>query len=357
MTLEKVLQIRMSNHQLKSEKYKHPENIINWYGAIQAQDYPSSKWAIGLRVPGSTDQTIEETIAKGKIVRSWLMRGTLHITTGEDIHWILDLLAPRIIKSTAGRNRQLELDEATFSKSNNLLSRLLHGGKQISRDELSKIFEKEGISTKGQRFYHLLHRAALEKLICFGTKQGNQFSFVLLDNVVNHHKPKTRQEALGELTKRYFQSRGPATLEDFVWWSGLTKTDAREGLGSIKSIVIKENILGQNYYVMVNEEAPKSLSHATFLLPAFDEYVLAYRDRSAILATKNSKQVVSKNGIFYPVILHNGKVPGTWRRTLKKDQMNIEINPFEKLTKATMDKIHEAAEAFGLFTGKTTRIS
>jgi len=329
-----------------------PEELLNWFGAIQAQDFPSSKWAIGARLDNVTDQTVEQAIANGKLVRSWLMRGTLHLTTAGDIGWILDLLAPRIIKASAGRNRQLELDDATFSQSRQLLTKTLLDGQPATRKELAEVYEDAGISPKGQRLYHMLHRAALEKLICFGPTKNNQQTFVLLNEHVDPFPTKSREEALAELTKRYFQSHGPATLEDFTWWSGLKKTDARKGMESIEPLLQTAMIGDKTYYF--SESAGRSISSAktTFLLPAFDEYVIAYRNRSALLADKHSRQVISTNGIFYPVIVHCGEVIGTWRRTLKKDQVMFELKPFEKLNKIQTNGVRISMEDCSNFNEK-----
>ena len=352
MILEEMRNTRLLSQQITSAKFKKAEELVAWFCGIQAQDYPSAKWGIGLRLPSSTDQIVEQAVADHKIVRSWIMRGTLHITTTLDIRWMLDLLAPRIIQSSAGRNRQLELDNATFTKSNNLLCRTLEDGKQLTRDELSSVFEKNGISPSGQRLYHMLHRAALEKLICFGPRRNKQLTFVLLDENAPMTKSKIRDEALFELANRYFASRGPATLDDFVWWSGLTKTDAKKGLESVRSLFQEETIDRKQYFFTEKSELEKSKPNKTFLLPAFDEYVIAYRDRSALLSPQHSRQVISTNGIFYPVIVSNGEVVGTWRRIFKKNQVLIELNPFEKPRKAIENEMIQSAQIFGKFTDK-----
>lgn len=353
MLPKQILSIRLFNHQLTTRGFRDPKNLVAWFGAMQAQDYPSSKWAIGTRIENYTSQKIEHAIAKGELVRSWVMRGTLHITSTEDIGWMLDLLAPRIIQASAGRNRQLELDDSTFHKSHGLLWKKLQGGQSYTRNELAEIYEGVGISPKGQRLYHMLHRAALEKLICFGPLKEKQQTFVLFDNHVKTSSEKSRGEALNELAKRYFQSHGPATLNDFTWWSGLTKTDARKGLESIKTLLQNETIDGEAYYFSSFEEKSPDANETTFLLPAFDEYVIAYRDRKAMLTGKNSRQVISTNGIFYPVIVYRGEVIGTWRRTIKKNQVIVELKPFEKLTKLQASGITQTAESFAGFVEKS----
>lgn len=352
MTEQEMLYIRLQSQKATGGEFTKPEESLGWLGGMQAQDYTSCKWAVGLRTPGATDEIVEQSIADRKIIRSWLMRGTLHIATAKDIRWMLDLLAPRLIRAGAGRHRELELDEKTFSKSHKILQAALLNGKEPSREELRTLLEKNGIRTTGQRLPHLLQRAALEKLICFGVRKNKEFTFVLMDEFVPETKSKTTDEALAELAKRYFSSRGPATLQDFVWWSGLKTTEARTGLEAVKSQLQQQTINGKTYF-FTQELVTKTASRpATFLLPAFDEYVIAYRDRSALLDPVNSKQVISKNGIFYPVMVKNGQVIGTWKRTFKKDQVVIELNPFGKINQPLKNELVKLAEEFGKFTEK-----
>jgi len=358
MTLSELTAARLLIQHLVPWGKKNEEEVVSWMGTLQGQDYISSRWAIGVRLPGSTEEKTEEAIREFRIIRNWLMRGTLHLTTATDIRWMLNLLGLRLIKAGASRNRQLELDEATFTRSNDLLLRVLEGGKQLTRDELVDRYEQAGIATTGQRFIHLLQRAALEQLICFGPRRQKQFTFTLLDDVVpDSQAAMGKEEALAELAKRYFQSRGPASLQDFVWWSGLPVREARQGLEAAKPLLQQENIDGQVYYLP--RELPSGFSvqkRSVLLLPAFDEYVIAYRDRSAIFDSHLSKHVISVNGIFYPVIVVKGKVEGLWKRTIQKDKILVEINPFSPLHDRMREEIAASVEEFGRFSGKAVAV-
>jgi len=353
MTLSDLTKARLANQHLIPWEKKTEENVVAWLGAIQGQDYPSSKWAIGVRLPETTDEKVEQAVSSYKIIRSWIMRGTLHLTTAPDIRWMLSLLAPRLIRSGMPRNRQLELDEDTFTKSNDMLFRVLEGRKHLTRDELKERYEKEGISTTGQRFIHLIQRAALEQIVCFGPRRQKQFTFMLLDEAVpSSPAAKTKEEALAELAMRYFQSRGPATLSDFIWWSGLTTGEAREGMEAVKAGLQHENIDGQAYFFSNHVPVAPTTGQSTWLLPAFDEFVIAYRDRNAMLDKRQNKQVISSNGIFYPVIVANGIITGIWKRNLQKEKLAIDIYPFAPFSEDAKKEITLAAEAFARFTGK-----
>ncbi|KOH44398.1 winged helix DNA-binding domain-containing protein [Sunxiuqinia dokdonensis] len=347
---------RLVNQKLTGSEFTSPDELLAWLGGMQAQDYTSCKWALGLRTPGITDKQVEQSIAERKIVRSWLMRGTLHLAAAIDIRWMLDLLAPRLIKAGAGRHRHLELDEKTFSKSHKILNHALLNKRELSRNELSQILEKNGIRTTGQRMPHILQRAALEKLICFGVRKNKEFTFVLMDEFVPLSNPKSTDEALAELAKRYFSSRSPATLEDFVWWSGLKMTDVRAGLEAVQSEFQQQTINGKTYFFNEQRVAKTRLKQASFLLPAFDEYIIAYRDRSALLDPSYSPSVISKNGIFYPVMVEHGLVIGTWKRILKENRVIIELKPFSRINQTTKHEFVALSEEFATFTGKVASI-
>jgi hypothetical protein len=350
MTPQDIAQSRLYHQQIATTKFKEPSQVVSWLGAMQAQDYTGVKWSIGLRLPGATDTEIEQAIAAQTIVRTWPMRGTLHFVAPEDVRWMLALLTPRIIAQTAGRYRQLELDEAVFARSKELFAQALQGSKLLTRDEMTQLLEQANISPAGQRGYHILCRSAQDGLICFGAPSGKQQTFILLDEWIPQTKSLTRDEALAELTRRYFMSHGPATLRDFVWWSGLTVTDARVGLELVKSQLIQEAVNGQTYWMSPDMPTLKRDLSTAYLLPGFDEYLLGYTDRSASLDPAYAKQVCpGGNGVFFPTIVINGRVVGTWKRTFKKNAIVIAPNPFNGLSEAEAHAFAAAAEGYSAF--------
>jgi hypothetical protein len=342
---------RLYNQRIFQGRFELPSQAVAWFGAMQAQDYSSAKWAVGLRCYGATDATIEQAIVDKTIVRAWLMRGTLQVVAASDVHWMLALLAPRIIANSARRHQQLELDDATFAHSYEMLTRVLQGGKRLTRSEVMLVLEQAGISTSGQRGYHIVRQAGLEGLICFGPIQDKQQTFVLLDEWVPHGRKMERDEALGELAGRYFGSHGPATLQDFVWWSGLPVVDARAGLDTAKTRLHQETIDGQTYWMIPNNAIPKAPSPTAYLLPAYDEYYLGYKARDAVLDPTYDKQEVSSGGVFRPMIVIDGQVVGIWKPTLKEDSVIITPSPFTSLTQAENQALLAAANQYGAFLG------
>lgn len=352
MTPKDIANYRLFNQHIASPHLKESGQLVAWLGAMQAQDYAGAKWSIGLRLPDATDTDIEQAIADRTIVRTWPMRGTLHFVAAADVRWLLKLLTPRVIAQTAGRSRQLELDEAIFAHSKQLFAGALQGGKHLTRAEMQQTLEEAGISTAGQRGYHILVRSAQDGLICFGVPQGKQQTFTLLDEWIAPTKALARDEALAELARRYFTGHGPATVHDLARWSGLTLTDARAGLEQVKTQLRQETVNGQTYWLSPDIPASPTESPTAYLLPGFDEYLLGYTDRSAVLEPAHAPKIVpGNNGMFMPTVVIDGRVAGLWKRTLKKDKLILILSPFASFSQAESQAINPAAERYRYFMG------
>ena len=321
-------------------------------GAVQAQDYANALWAIGLRLPSSTEADIEQAIHERAIVRTWPMRGTLHFVPAADVRWMLDLLTPRIIAGMASRAKALELDDAVFARARKTFVRALHGGRQLTRDAMLEALERAKISTASQRGYHILSRLGQEGVICFAARSGKQPTFALLDEWVSETQKLDREASLVELARRYFSGHGPATLKDFAWWSGLKAADARSGLDGVAPRLTREAIEGTTYWMAA--QTPEKLESAPViqLLPGFDEYLLGYQDRSAVLAPEHASLVVpGGNGVFLRIIITDGRVTGTWKQTVKATATVISPLPFVPLKKAAAHALAVASERYGHFLG------
>ncbi len=343
---------RLTNHRLAGPACAQPGDVVSWLGALQAQDYHGALWAIGLRTAGTTERDIEQALGERAIVRTWPLRGTLHFVASQDVRWLLALLAPRVITHSAGRYRQLGLDEATFGRSQEVFARALEGGKQFTRAEMLQALAHAGIATTGQRGYHLLGRAAQDALICFGAPRDKQQTFVLLDEWVPKSGGRTRDEALAELTTRYFTSHGPATAQDLMHWSGLTAAEVKAGLAAAGPALTRATIEDHVYWLPRETPALSNGARSVHLLPGFDEYVLGYRDRRAVLDPVHAPRICPGNsGMFNPTLVVDGQVTGVWKRTLKKAAVVIEVAPFRPLTPAENQALSAAAERYGAFLG------
>ena len=222
------------NQHLASPRFTDPADIVYYMGAIQAQDYTGAKWAIAQRLKGATDHSIEKAFTNGEIIRTHLMRPTWHFVHPLDIRWMLELTAPRVMAIAGTQHRQLQLDNAIFSKCEKAIFQAMQGGKQLMRDEIAEALQHAGVETNELRFIHIMMQMELIGLVCSGGRQGRQFTYALLDDRVPPVKSMDKQEVLAALAERYFAAHGPATLRDYVWWSGLTVTDAKAGLEMVK---------------------------------------------------------------------------------------------------------------------------
>lgn len=356
MKLANVANIRLHSQQIAGTKFKSPKDLVNWMGAMQAQDYYMAKWAIGIRLPGSVDKKVQTAIDKGQIIRTHLLRPTWHFVSPDDIYWMLELTAPQIKASSKSREKELELTEKIFTKSNNIIQKALSADQHLTREELMAELAKAKIATDNNRSSHLLLRAELEGIICSGTTKGKSRTYALLEKVVPKTKALGKEEALAKLAKKYFSSHCPATLQDFIWWSGLSVANAKHALEMIKPAFISETIGPQTYWLSNSFSTPVTGSKSCYLLPAYDEFMISYKDRSAALNFENNKKTISTNGIFNPVIVINGQVTGLWKRTIKNDKVIVETEFFQAHNKTELNLIRKASEKYGSFLEKETHL-
>ncbi len=348
----KIIDQRLSNLHITRQTLKEPAEIVARLGAVQAQDYAAAKWAVGLRSQNATDRDIERAVAEGAILRTHVLRPTWHFVAPADIRWMLALTAPRVRAASAFAYRTLELDHAIFRRSNAALAKALRGGKQLTRAELTSVLQRAGLNTDQLRTIHLLMWAELDGIICSGARRGKQFTYALLDERAPQTRKLERDEALPELARRYFTSRGPATLQDFVWWSGLTMADARAGVEAIEPQLAHGTVDSRTYWFPDSATPPRGDPKGAYLLPNYDEYVVSYTDRSAIFDSVHAEKLDSRNNpLFQHTILINGRIAGTWKRELKKDAVGIELNPFAPPGKAAKRAMTKAAKRYADFIG------
>ena len=355
-----IIRYRLYNQQISGTKFRKPEEIVDALGAVQAQDYSGGLWGIGLRLPGSTLVDIEKALIDRKIIRTWPMRGTLHLVPAQDARWMLELLTPRVIRRSARRYKELGLNDEIFERSEELISQALEGGRQLTRDALYDVLAKGGINPEGQRSYHILGYLAQKGVICLGAREGKQQTFVLFDEWVAESRRLERDEALAEIARRYFTSHGPATLQDFAWWTGLAAAEAKAGLEMVKAELMQEEIDGKHYWfsplsVPAGEDGPP----IACLLPNYDEYMIGYKDRSAMfpaLPEKPDSQAYGRIALNHTIII-DGIIVGSWRRERKNDGVVIRTKLFRPLDGAEKDALSMAVDRYGKFLGMPVSLS
>ena len=356
MRTDNIAFFRLVSQQLARTKLKTAKDIVGRLGAMQAQDYAMAKWAIGVRLPHSTNRTIKAAIDKGEIIRTHLLRPTWHFASADDVRWLLELTAPQIRSSMIGRHREMGLTGSVLKKSYAVMEKALRGGVHLTRDELIVELGKAKIATDGGHASHLFLSAESEEIICSGALKDDRQTYALLDEWVPKAKSLPREEALAKLAARYFGGHGPATIQDFVWWSGLPVNHARQALESVKGEFISETIDSQTYWFSGALSSAKPPAESAFLLPAFDEFLISYKDRLASLPHEIHHKAVSDNGIFYPIIVVNGRVTGTWKRTFKKGKAGaaatIQKKFFERPDKAEAAMLDKAEAQYLRFVEK-----
>lgn len=320
--------------------------VSDWCGALQSQDLGSGKWSLGVRMPGASEAEVDAALQTGEVLRTWPMRGTIHIIHPANAHWMLDLAGRRALNGLRARWDYLGLDKATVDRAAEVLGTVLRG-KKLTRTQCLAALSEAGIDTQGQRAYHMLWYAAQIGVTCIGPNEGTEQTFVLLDEWAPDPRTPTREEALALLARMYFQSHGPATRADFQRWTGLTATDSKKAIAGAD--LTELTVDGQDLLTVPGEapDPPRML-----LLPGFDEYMLGYKDRSLYLQPEHLRRVVpGMNGVFKPTVVERGRVIGTWQRKSLAKSVRLTITGFDPLTPAQRKAVTAPAEQYAAFLG------
>ena len=346
-----LLRHRLSNHKLARSTFRAPSDVVAWLGAVQAQDYPAAKWALGLRVPGLTDDEVETSFTEGRILRTHVLRPTWHFVAPADIRWMQALTGPRVNANNTLYYRKLGLD-AVLRRSLGVIERALRDGNHLTRAQLALVLRRARIDVEGQALAYVVMHAELGGLICSGARQGKQFTYALIEERAPRARKLTRDEALGELTRRYFSSHGPATLRDYVWWSGLTVGDAKRGIEIAGPDLVSEMMDGRTYWRLPGTSSPRTrpVERAAHLLPNYDEYLIAYRDRDAVIGPSRLAALApGGSDVFAHSLIIGGQLAGSWTRTHGRDSARVEVVSYRRLTPADRRAISAAAERYGRF--------
>jgi hypothetical protein len=349
----------LANQRLVGKPFETPIDAVEQLGAVQAQDFGAAQWAIAQRTAGASHAAIEQAIDGGEILRTHILRPTWHFVSARDLRWMLELAAPRIRALAVSSWRTHGLNEAVFKKSNAAIAKALERGQHLTRVELAAELRKAGVDPgEGTRLGHLAMRAELDGIICSGIRRGKQFTYALVDQRAPHSQTLMRDEALRKLATRYFSTRGPATVRDFAWWSGLTVTEARLAAHSADDVLACEQIDDREMWSGRDERTPRRTTPSMHLLPNYDEFLVAYSDRDAMGgATINAAQPDTKRAIFANVIEIDGQIAGGWRRTLGRSSVAIELTLFRRLTEAEYESVDVQAKRYGAFVGLNAELT
>ena len=351
----RLVRRRLGNQRLVRGTFRTPAEAVGWFGAVQSQDFSGAKWALGQRLAGSTDQDVEQAFNAGHILRTHVLRPTWHFVVPADIRWLLALTGPRVLAFSAYYFRKNGLDARTVSKSRAAMERALVGGRELTRAELGAAIRKAGIDHYGERLGNIVMHAELNALICSGPRRGKQFTYALLEERVPRTRAWDRDEALAELTSRYFTSHGPATARDFAWWSGLTMRDVKAGLEMIAQSLERETITGLTYWFVPSRLAPASSSPLVHLLPNYDEYLIPYKDRGVIPGAPTPPGAAA-HGSFAHHLVIGGRLAGAWRRRIGNKHVEIDVLPYRPLTRAESRALDATIERHSRFMKMPVRL-
>lgn len=349
MEFQDIPYARLANQHISSVVSSGPVGVVKSLGALQAQAYKDALWAVGLRCKDTTQSEVEDAVAKKRIIRTWSMRGTWHFVPPMEVRWMLSLYPDEPIPSYQRRNG---LTGQILERGLDIIQNAFKEDEQLTYKEISNILAKSRIAelkkTEVQR--HITRRAGRRGIICFSGYVGSQPAFRLLEKMVPKVDSYNRESSLAKFARVYFESHGPATLKDFVWWSGLRMSDARAGIYAIKPHLREVTLSGETYWMPKRANTPGRNAPSVYLLPSFDEYIISYNDRSAALEPKDAKRIINGSTLlFLPVVISDGRVVGTWKRSNDKNNVTVTVNPFRKLTKEQMTGIKESSNKYDSF--------
>jgi hypothetical protein len=351
MSRPDITALRLTNQHLASPTLSKAAQVVSALGAVQAQEYDRSKWGIGMRLRDARDRDIEQAMTDGAILRTHVLRPTWHFVAPADIRWMLTLTGPRVSAAMASYNRKLELDANVFRRSRAAIARALRDGRQLTRQELKTVLERARIDvSSSQRLGHLMMQGELDGMLVSGARRGKQFTYALLEERVSPTPSRDRDDALLELTTRYFTTRGPATPQDFSWWSGLTMADAKRGIEAAGANVQRITVDGRTYWLGADAKPVRLPKASAFLLPVYDEYGISYKDRSAMGRRVDPAEWRKKLGmVFDNMIVVNGQLVGTWNRSFAKNAVVVEMKRVTQTSGAEQRAIVAAVEQYAKF--------
>jgi hypothetical protein len=334
MKSDALAPLRMQGLRLWGTRFETPQQVVRWLGALQAQEFLLAKWSIAQRTRGATKADVDQAFADGVIVRTHVLRPTWHFALAEDIRWLLQATAPRVHALNAYYNKQHELDKKLFTKTNTLIARALEGGAHLTRRELATVLKRGGIRASGARLAYIMMCAELDALVCSGAMRGKRHTYALLDERAPGAKALDREAALAELTRRYFTSRGPATLNDFLRWSSLRAAEGREGLALVGKDLESDVIDGKTYWHGPLPRVRASTKPAVDLVQGYDEIIMSYSE------SRDASFVQVDSRLLHTVLL-DGRMIGKWKpvagrnSVVVKTVLNRTLNREEKKALAT----------------------
>ena len=338
--------LRLHGQRISSPGPATPADLVRHLGAVQAQEYPFARWALGLRLgPAWTDARIEQAFADGSILRTHVMRPTWHFVAAEDIAWMQRLSAPRVRTAMSSYLRKQGMDAKLLNRCVAIFERALQGGAFLTRVELGQHLARARITLTPMQLGFVAMHAEIEGIICSGPRRAKQFTYALISTRAPHQRQLDGDQALAELARRFLRSHGPATVRDFVWWSGLKTIDARRGLAIIEARRFAQD--GVTY--CSTADGQRGSASGVQLLPIYDEYLVSYRDRVAVPHGPPSIRRGSRLVPFRHALVIDGQVAGTWRPEPGDGGPVVVVTAMRPLSRAERNRVEAAIVRYGQF--------
>jgi hypothetical protein len=343
---------RLATQGLSTSPFQGAAEVVRALVAMQSQEYAVAKWSIGERATGVEEGEVDRAIAEGEILRTHVLRPTWHFVAREDLRWLMELSGPRVRASTAAHFAKEGLDDRVFARANELIARALEGGSHLTRKEIGAVLAREGVETSGQRLTYLVMRAEVDMVVCSGAPRGKEQTYALFDDRVPRSGSLSHDEALAQLTRRYFATRGPATMKDYRWWSGLSAAQAKRGLELARGELERMVADGREYWLAGSSAPYGEPSPTAHLVQAYDECIVAYTEsRDALDAAGRNVEILGRQIPFLHVLLVDGQLAGRWRRKPTAKGVTLEVLPYRKLSKGERAALERAADRYGRFSG------
>lgn len=315
---------RLLSQQLAAPQFKEPAEVVSWFGAIQAQDYRAMRWAVAMRTGKPSYKAFKAAFDEGRILRAHLLRGTWQLVSSGDYHWLRALCHDKGTAVLDGWTKSLGFNYSGKEKERilTIIEDTVASRGEVTEDIIGEALVEGGIPKEKLLYNHQLRMAELEGIVCSGSL-GPRNTYRLVRDRIPVSSPVSREESLALLARKYFRSHGPATLEDFVWWSGLNSGDCRQGIASLGDELRPERWKGRDFYIYGEARTKGVRSGTVLLLPAYDEYLIGYKSRDIVLHPDKAHHAHNNFGIFKSVVAWNGKVVGNWKPSSKDGDVSL----------------------------------
>jgi hypothetical protein len=349
--LSTIAGMRLARQGLTAPRFESAEAVVGWLGAVQSQEYDVARWSLGQRSTAETDASLEQALADGRVLRTHVLRPTWHFVLPADIRWLVELTAPRIRRAMAYYDRQLEIDAATVALSNRLIVDALERAGSLTRTELAKVLAVGGIEASGQRLGHLMFHAELGCLVCSGPRKGKQHTYALFERRAPGAQSLPADEALAELTRRFFTGHGPATPKDLAVWASLTLTEARRGLAMLGGEVDSFEVEGRTYWMVGGTPPPPENAPRALLLQGYDEYIMGYNETKDVFGAGGRSWMAPGRPPMTHALMIDGQIVGHWRRHQSPSVVTVDLQLYRTLDAWEREAVEAEVVRYGAFVG------